>query len=208
MNYLMAATLSSAKFTWPGQSMRLSRYDFPAVLSSTIDTGHDLTDRPRCCSSTRVSVYRTSFVGSNGFTLGKKERDGGGGTHLVGWCSWSLTIDPASPSRGSQITGGWGGGKKGFSLATHLHECSQRICLSVPICPSNTHLLCPTKTSMSRVLPCPRCPTTAACRTRVGVSIKEAMNSGEHFVSGSCENNRRIDRQYCRIILGGGESQT
>ena len=38
---------------------------------------------------------------------------------------------------------------------------------------------------MSRVFPCPRWPTTAACRTSVGVSIKEAMNSGEHRVSGS-----------------------
>lgn len=77
LTYLMAATLSSTKFTWPGQSMRLSRYDFPAVLSSTIDTGHDFTDRPRCCSSTRVSVYRTSFVGSNGFTLEEGGEEGG-----------------------------------------------------------------------------------------------------------------------------------
>lgn len=75
VTYLMAATLSSTKLTWPGQSMRLSRYDFPAVLSSTMDTGHDFTDRPRCCSSTRVSVYRTSFVGSNGFTLENGEGD-------------------------------------------------------------------------------------------------------------------------------------
>lgn len=68
----------------------------------------------------------------------------------------------------------------------------------------NTHLLCPTKTSMSRVLPCPRCPTTAACRTSVGVSIKEAMNSGEHFVSGSCGNKRKYvaGRQMSRIFMG------
>mmetsp|Transcript_23999 Transcript_23999/g.60387 ORF Transcript_23999/g.60387 Transcript_23999/m.60387 type:complete len:265 (+) Transcript_23999:2050-2844(+) len=56
----IAAVTSSLKLTWPGQSSMLNRRLFPLDASITSVIGVILMLMPRCCSSIRVSVQRSS----------------------------------------------------------------------------------------------------------------------------------------------------